>query len=114
MSFMAVDSARLNFETAFKGEREAHYQATDCLHGIAPNSAELILNNPPFHQQNVVGDFIARQMFRESKRVLTRGGELWVIGNRHLGYHVQLKKLFGNCEVVASNRKFVILKARKA
>ena len=40
-------------------------------------------------------------MFRESKQVLRRGGELWVIGNRHLGYHIQLKKLFGNCEVVA-------------
>jgi len=112
-SHMAVASARENFEAAFADSRSAHFQATDCLNGIAPDSADLILNNPPFHQQNVVGDFIARQMFRESKRVLKKGGDLWVIGNRHLGYHVQLKKLFGNCDVVASNRKFVILRARK-
>lgn len=112
-SFMAVDSARLNFQAAFGDSRQAVFQATDCLSGIEPSSADVILNNPPFHQQHVVGDFIARQMFKESKRVLRRGGDLWVIGNRHLGYHIQLKKLFGNCEMVASNRKFVVLRARK-
>jgi len=36
-----------------------------------------------------------------------------VVGNRHLGYHAKLKKLFGNCETVAANRKYVILKAIK-
>ncbi len=111
-SFMAVDSARINFQRAFP-EREARFKATDCLHGIPKNSTDLILNNPPFHQNNVVGDFIAQQMFRESKQVLKQGGELWVIGNRHLGYHMALKRLFGNCTTVASNKKFVILKAVK-
>lgn len=113
-SFMAVASARENFARAFGDQRSACFMATDCLAGIARNSADLILNNPPFHQQNVVGTHIALQMFRESKAVLRQGGELWVIGNRHLGYHQQLKKLFGNCETVASNNKFVILRACKA
>lgn len=112
-SFMAVASAKLNFETAFGQTRQATFKATDCLQGIPRNSADLILNNPPFHQQNVVGTHIANQMFRESKAVLRQGGELWVIGNRHLGYHIALKKLFGNCETVASNKKFVILRAVK-
>ncbi len=111
-SFMAVDSARINFEQAFP-ERNAHFAATDCLNGIEINSTDLILNNPPFHQNNAVGDFIAQQMFRESKQVLKSGGELWVVGNRHLGYHVALKRLFGNCTTVISNKKFVILKAIK-
>lgn len=112
-SFMAVASAKLNFETAFGQTRSATFKTTDCLQGIQRNSADLILNNPPFHQQNVVGTHIANQMFRESKAVLRQGGELWVIGNRHLGYHIALKKLFGNCETVASNKKFVILRAVK-
>lgn len=112
-SFMAVDSARLNFTAAFGDQRPATFTATDCLKGVAANSADLILNNPPFHQQNVVGTHIANQMFRESHQVLREGGELWVIGNRHLGYHSVLRKRFGNCETVASNKKFVILKAVK-
>ncbi len=111
-SYMAVDSARINFQRAFP-EREACFTATDCLAGLEANSADLILNNPPFHQQNVVGDFIAQQMFRESKKVLKKGGALWVVGNRHLGYHAALKRLFGNCTLVASNKKFVVLKAVK-
>lgn len=113
-SFMAVESARENFFHAFDGTREAEFTTTDCLQGLTKQSADLVLNNPPFHQQNVVGDFIALQMFRESFNVLRSGGELWVIGNRHLGYHIKLKKLFGNCYTEASNKKFVILKAIKA
>lgn len=112
-SFMAVDSARLNFQAAFANDRKVDYKVTDCLSDVDSNSADMVLNNPPFHQQNVVGDFIALQMFRDAKRVLKKGGELWVIGNRHLGYHMRLKKLFGNCELMASNKKFVILKAHK-
>ncbi|OOV88091.1 methyltransferase [Oceanospirillum linum] len=111
-SYMAVDSARINFQRAFP-EREACFTATDCLSGLEANSADLILNNPPFHQQNVVGDFIAQQMFRESKKVLKKGGALWVVGNRHLGYHTALKRLMGNCTLVAGNKKFVVLKAVK-
>ena len=56
--------------------------------------------------------FTAEQAL-DGERTLRRGGELWVIGNRHLGYHVKLRRLFGNSEVVASDPKFVVLKAVK-
>ncbi|WP_296055619.1 methyltransferase [uncultured Amphritea sp.] len=111
-SYMAVASAESNFNRAFP-ERSALFKVTDCLNGITLDSCDLILNNPPFHQQNTIGDFIAWQMFTESKAVLKQGGELWVIGNRHLNYHAKLKRLFGNCSTVASNNKFVILKTVK-
>jgi 16S rRNA (guanine1207-N2)-methyltransferase len=111
-SYMAVASAKANFTTAFP-DRQANFTVTDCLKGITADSCDLILNNPPFHQQNAIGDFIAVQMFKESFAALKKGGELWVIGNRHLGYHVKLKRLFGNCSTVASNKKFVILKMIK-
>ena len=112
-SYMAVASAKENFQFAFADTRKAHFQVNDCLTGIAEDSADLILNNPPFHQQHAVGDEIAWQMFKQSKQVLKDKGELWVIGNRHLNYHIKLKKLFGNCETIASNKKFVILKSVK-
>lgn len=112
-SFMAVQSARENFALAFGTEHQGQFLATDCLQGLAKNHYDCILNNPPFHQQNAVGDFIAKQMFKESKRTLKLGGELYVIGNRHLGYHQTLKRIFGNCTTIASNRKFVILKSVK-
>lgn len=112
-SYMAVESAISNFVDVFAESRSAEFLQTDCLQGVDPESASLILCNPPFHQDNAINDDIAWQMFTESKSVLADGGELWVIGNRHLGYHAKLKHLFGDCEVVASNKKFTLLKAVK-
>jgi len=112
-SYMAVDSAITNFLSIFSEEREVEFLQTDCLQGIEDNSVSLILCNPPFHQNNAMNDYVAWQMFFESKAALAEKGELWVIGNRHLAYHAKLKKLFGNCETVASNNKFTLLKVVK-
>lgn len=112
-SFMAVASAAENFRRVFDSSRQAGFITTDCLTGIAADSADCIVCNPPFHQQHAIGDHIASKMFRQSKRVLRRGGELRIIGNRHLDYHVSLKKLFGRYDLIASNNKFVILSAMK-
>lgn len=111
-SFMAVASARDNFLHNLGTDRDAEFLVGDTLSAFEGDSADYILCNPPFHQGSSVGDHIAQRMFRQSKKVLRPGGELWVIGNRHLGYHKSLKKLFGNSELVASNAKFVILKAK--
>ncbi|MFI3185840.1 MAG: methyltransferase [Methylococcaceae bacterium] len=110
-SFMAVASARDNFQRAFGGQREANFCVGDGLIDFASGSADLILCNPPFHQQNTVGDQIAVSLFKQSHRVLRKGGELWVIGNRHLDYHNYLKRLFAAHEVIGSNAKFIIVKA---
>ncbi len=112
-SYMAVESAISNFLSVFEDTREAEFLQTDCLQGVEENSASLVLCNPPFHQNNAINDDVAWQMFSESQSALAKQGELWVVGNRHLAYHAKLKKLFGNAEVVASNNKFVIVKAIK-
>lgn len=114
-SFMAMASAQDNFERAFK-HRTAQFHVGDCLTEFASNSADLVLCNPPFHQQHVIGDFIAQTMFQQAHSVLRNGGELWVIGNRHLNYGVSLARLFGkqNVKLVAQNSKFMIWVARLA
>lgn len=112
-SYMAVESAKINVKQLVEDASRCDFKVTDCLQGIANNSLDLIINNPPFHQNHVVGDFIAWQMFNEAKEKLKTGGEILIVGNRHLGYHIKLKKLFGRCEMIASNKKFVILKAVK-
>jgi len=112
-SHMAIASASSNFNAAFKSSREAEFRVGDCLQGVDADSRDLVLSNPPFHLQHSVGDAIAWQMFKDACRVLVSGGELRIVGNRHLGYHAKLKKLFGNCTVIATNKKFVILSAIK-
>lgn len=112
-SFMAIDSARQNVDSAFGKHDHCTFKVGDSLSDYQSESADLILNNPPFHQQSVVGDHIAWQMFNDAKRVLKSGGCLWVIGNRHLNYHTKLQRLFGHCRTVASDQKFVVLEAKK-
>lgn len=113
-SFMAVASAKDNFQRTFGEQRQATFRVGDGLIGVESESADLILCNPPFHQQNTVGDQIAAGLFKQSKRVLRKGGELWVIGNRHLDYHSYLGRLFGAHSIIAANSKFVIVKAVSA
>ena len=109
-SYMAVRSARENWQAAL-GERAVTIRADDGLAEQPSQSLDLVLCNPPFHQQQVVGDFLAWRMFQQAREALVSGGELWIVGNRHLGYHVKLKRLFSRVEQVAATPKFVILRA---
>lgn len=111
-SYMAVQSAQENWRAAL-GERPVTIRAGDGLAEQPADSLDLVLCNPPFHQQQVVGDFLAWRMFQQARAALVTGGELWIVGNRHLGYHAKLARLFRGVEQVAANPKFVVLKARK-
>lgn len=114
-SFMAVESARQNLMDNLGEDRNIQCITNNCLDGFKQDSAFLVLCNPPFHQQQTITDHIAWQMFCDAKHVLNKGGQLLVIGNRHLGYDVKLARLFGQDQVktVATNNKFVILQATK-
>jgi 23S rRNA (guanine1835-N2)-methyltransferase len=113
-SYMAVDSAKQNITNNLPEQLvQCDFSINDCLADVEPSSVDLVLCNPPFHQQNATTDHIAWQMFRDSHRVLKKGGELRIIGNRQLGYHIKLKRLFGNEKLIASNDKFVTLSAIK-
>ncbi|GAA1384530.1 methyltransferase [Kitasatospora putterlickiae] len=114
-SHQAVASAEETFRANLGPEARAEFLTADAL-GDAPvpaDSVDLVLNNPPFHSHQATTDATAWRMFTGARRALRPGGELWVVGNRHLGYHVKLRRLFGNCRTVAGNPKFVVLKAVK-
>ncbi|WP_338687887.1 methyltransferase [Streptomyces acidiscabies] len=111
-SFQAVASAEATYK-ANGVPGHAEFRVGDGLTGVPDASVDVVLNNPPFHSHQATTDATSWRMFTGARRVLRPGGELWVVGNRHLGYHVKLRKLFGNSEVVAGNPKFVVLRAVK-
>lgn len=90
---------------------KAVFRVGDGLADVPRASVDLVLNNPPFHSHQATTDATAWRMFRQAHAALRPGGELWVVGNRHLGYHLKLRRLFGSCELVASDPKFVVLRA---
>ncbi|WUS95465.1 methyltransferase [Streptomyces sp. NBC_00708] len=112
-SYQAVASAEETFRSNTGPGAEARFVVGDGLSGAEPGSADLVLNNPPFHSHQATTDATARTMFHGARRALRRGGELWVVANRHLGHHTTLRRVFGNCTTVAGDPKFVVLRAVK-
>jgi len=118
-SFLAVDSARATAAANLGADRELEFVVGDGLElllehePIDKGSVDLIFNNPPFHDDHALSDATAWQMFTDSHRALLTGGQLWVIGNRHLAYHAKLKRIFGNCDIIASDSKFVVFRATR-
>ncbi|GEA07536.1 ribosomal RNA large subunit methyltransferase G [Alteromonas sp. KUL42] len=117
-SYMALESARLNVLNNFPDKiGQCEFVASNCLENLIAREPRpkvtKVLCNPPFHQQNVITDHIAWQMFNDARELLMKSGHLVVVGNRHLDYHIKLKKLFGGAKVLASDKKFVILGTAK-
>ena len=117
-SHMAIASAKHNVKTNMPDKiDQCEFLLSNCLDDFEQLSqhkcVDIVLCNPPFHQQNTITDHIAVQMFTDAKKVLAKKGLLYVVGNRHLDFPVKLKRLFGQYSMVASDRKFSILAAIK-
>lgn len=114
-----VDESKLALESAERTMRENNttnkvsFIHSDGLEEFEEESIDMVLCNPPFHQNDAVCRVTAYKMFNESFKTLKQGGSLFIVANRHLEYHVYLKRIFGNCRVEAGNRKFVVLSAEK-
>lgn len=116
-SYMAVASAKQNILTNLPEQaNQSEFIVNNCLDDFSKKSSasevDLVICNPPFHQQNTITDHIAWQMFKDAKSILKKGGQLFVVGNRHLDYPNKLKRLFGNATTVATSQKFSILSAK--
>ncbi|MBN2619265.1 MAG: class I SAM-dependent methyltransferase [Spirochaetales bacterium] len=109
-SYLAVESAR---ETFRENGVDGTFYVMDILENMENESADYILCNPPFHMDTRILTDVALNMFKESKRVLKKGGILYVVANKHLGYHKKLRLLYHNLKRVADNEKFNIFSVRK-
>jgi 16S rRNA (guanine1207-N2)-methyltransferase len=116
-SFHAVASAEATFRASLGPDRQARFVVGDCLDtvyggaSLDAGTVDRVIVNPPFHSGHALTDAIAWDMFVQARRALRRGGDVWAVGNRHLGYHVKLKRIFGAVDVVASTPQFVVLRA---
>ena len=109
VSSQAVLSARHNVFDNFTGLKPTFKHAD----GIPESSAQFdrIFLNPPFHEGGVVGDHIALRLFAQAARYFGPQGRLLLVGNRHLGYHLSLRKFFRTVRQLDANPKFVVLEA---
>lgn len=113
-SAMAIACAKLNANRLF--EQAAHnfdFHHGDGLEEYHGDTAQLILCNPPFHQEHTVDEFAGRRLLDQCSRHLQPGGRLLLVANRHLDYFSLLRKAFSKVEKCAGNAKFNIILASK-
>ncbi|NRA41215.1 MAG: methyltransferase [Pseudomonadales bacterium] len=116
-SHLAIASAKYNWQHYFADtDQPVNFYHSNCFFDQAvleqPNLAT-ILCNPPFHQGHNVSDHIAITMMQQSAKILSNGGILYLIGNRHLAYEQKLQRYFKYVNRVAENSKFIIYAAQQ-
>jgi 16S rRNA G1207 methylase RsmC len=93
--------------------KKVHFEHLNCLFNtsITNTSLDVAFCNPPFHQGHNISKHIAHTMFMQVKSLLKKQAKLYVIGNLHLNYDVELKKYFSDVSVYIKNNKFCIYEA---
>jgi 23S rRNA (guanine1835-N2)-methyltransferase len=111
-SYQAVASARLNAQLAgLPPGRDLVFEVGDGLAAVEPAALDLVVCNPPFHQDHTITDRTAWVMFRDARRALRSSGRLLVVGNRHLGHPRRLARLFSRVDVLKDDGRFVVAEA---
>ncbi len=106
-SALAVRSAELTF-TRSMPDRDAKFTLMDGGSLEFQERFDLILCNPPFHEQAAVNRKLALGMILEAKKVLAADGHILVVANTSLGYQGVLAQYFPNMTVLARERGFSV------
>jgi 23S rRNA (guanine1835-N2)-methyltransferase len=107
-SYMAVESAKNNWQTNIDEKDSATFRLDYGLQNYQGPKFEHIVCNPPFHQDYLVSEHIARQLIRDAARHINQGGKIYLVANSHLNYHQYLKRQRLQFERTASSKKFVV------
>jgi 23S rRNA (guanine1835-N2)-methyltransferase len=108
-SYQAIVSARRTIKDLGKNT----FIWSDIAAAEIDEKFELILINPPFHQQGSIAVESARNMFSKAARLLAADGELWIVANRHLGYHKLLNSLFSHLTIEFEDKGYAIYSAHQ-
>jgi len=79
---------------------------------MKPERFDLIITNPPFHNEHQTDISIGTDLFAEAADRLTPDGHLVVVANRHLNYATHLRRYFDEVLEVSTNEKFVVYRCR--
>ncbi|MBT2502643.1 class I SAM-dependent methyltransferase [Curtobacterium sp. ISL-83] len=111
VSQVAVLSTRATAEANGVADRVSVVRA-DAGDELGSNSAQLVLCNPPFHDDTTVSTDAAEAMFRNGATILQSGGELWCVWNSHLRYRPVLERLVGPTRQIARSARFTVTASR--
>jgi 16S rRNA (guanine1207-N2)-methyltransferase len=73
---------------------------------------DFVVMNPPFHQEGVERRELGQAFIHRAAQVLRKGGDLWLVANRHLPYEAELARLFARVELKAERDGYKVFEAR--
>ncbi|MBV0913207.1 class I SAM-dependent methyltransferase [Rhodobacteraceae bacterium ASV31] len=74
---------------------------------------DAVVTNPPFHRGRAPDPAIGRSFIEAAARMLTPGGRLWFVANRHLPYEKAAAELFAEVNEIAGDTAFKVIEASK-
>jgi 23S rRNA (guanine1835-N2)-methyltransferase len=113
-SALAIASAQGNAKRIFpQQQRQFLFHHGDGLLAYRGEPVELILCNPPFHQEHTVNELAGQHLLLQCGRHLQPGGRLCLVANNNLNYLPTLRRVCHRVERLASNARFNIFLAHK-
>lgn len=86
---------------------------SDVYSALENEQFDLIISNPPFHQEREITYGPSHRLISEAPAHLRAGGRLVIVANGFLPYPDHLQRVFQDFEVLADNRRFKVYRAAK-
>ncbi|GGX87533.1 ribosomal RNA small subunit methyltransferase C [Litchfieldella qijiaojingensis] len=104
----AVEATR---RTLAANDLQGEVLASDVYSALQGRRFDVIVSNPPFHQERSIDYGPAGQLIGEAPHHLTPGGQLVLVANAFLPYPDLLEAAFGGFEILADDRRFRVYRA---
>ncbi|MFC7367484.1 methyltransferase [Vreelandella zhaodongensis] len=86
---------------------------SDVYSALEDEQFDLIISNPPFHQEREITYGPSQRLISEAPAHLRTGGRLVIVANGFLPYPDHLQRVFQDFETLADNRRFKVYGAIK-
>lgn len=85
---------------------------SDVYRALGDTRFDLIVSNPPFHQEREISYGPSARLIDEARQHLTPKGQLVLVANAFLPYPERLERAFGSFETLADNRRFRVYRGQ--
>lgn len=82
---------------------------SDGVAAVRDQRFDLVLCNPPFHQQRTHSSATAQRFIREVGEVLAPRGRFYLVANQFLRYEPTMRETFGNVTTIIDDGKYKVL-----
>ncbi len=104
----AIDMARRNVT-----DPRARFEWADARNLSGEGDLNFIVMNPPFHDGGAEAKRLGVAFIKKAAEMLTIGGVLWMVANRHLPYEAELKTAFSRERLVTEDGGYKVFVAVK-